>query len=121
MAVEIGEARESWGMNVWARAEDIANNLKNDRAPFYIVFAAKEDRSKPGTFNQGFRMYRDRPPQLIGVLVWYVDNAQGIFELVPELSIPPDVPIDPALLSTKSQDASQAIMEVGQSMGVLLS
>lgn len=118
---EIGESREQWGLSVWRQAEDIANNLKSDTEPFYIVFAAKQDRNKEGTFRQGFRMYRQKPPKLIGVLVWYVDNSKGIFELVPELSIPPDVPLDESLLSTNSSDASTAIMEVGQKMGVLLS
>lgn len=121
MAQEIGESREQWGLAVWQQAEEIANRLKSDEKPFYIVFAAKEDRAKPGTFRQAFRMYRQRPPQLIGILVWYVDNKQGIFRLVPELSIPPDVPIDEKLLSKDSKDASTAVMEVGQSMGVLLS
>jgi len=121
MAQEIGESREQWGQAVWAQAEDIANNLKSDTKPFYIVFAAKEDKAKPGTFRQAFRMYRQRPPKLIGVLVWYVDNTQGIFRLEPELSIPPDVPIDESLLSKDSKDASSEIMELGQRMGVLLS
>lgn len=118
---EIGESREAWGRDVWAKAEQMANDLKSDVKPFYIVFAAKQDKSTPGAFRQAFRMYRDRPPKIIGLLVWYVDNAQGIFQFVPELSIPPDVPIDPLLLSTKSEDASTSIMEAGQKMGILLS
>lgn len=121
MAQEIGESREAWGLDVWHKAEDIANNLKNDPKPFYIVYAAKEDKNQPGTFRQAFRMYRQRPPKLLGILVWYVDNAQGIFQIVPELSIPPDVPLDPLLLSEEKGDMSQSLMEVGQSMGVLLS
>lgn len=121
MAQEIGDSREQWGWNVWHQAEEIANNLKSDREPFYIVFAAKQDKSKEGTFRQSFRMYRQRPPKLLGILVWYVDNTRGVFELVPELSLPPDVPIDPSLLSTERADASSALMEVGQKMGVLLS
>lgn len=121
MAQEIGESREAWGQNVWAQAEDIAANLKRDPEPFYIVFCAKEDKGRPGTFRQAFRMYRQRPPKLIGVLVWFVDNSKGEFRFVPELSIPPDVPIDPSLLSKDSKDASSELMEVGRSMGVLLS
>jgi hypothetical protein len=118
---EIGESREAWGKDVWAKAEEMANNLKSDVKPFYIVFAAKQDKNKPGTFRQAFRLYRQRPPKIIGLLVWYVDNAQGIFQFVPELSIPPDVPIDESLLSKSSKDASPELMEVGQKMGILLS
>lgn len=120
MVQEIGESREQWGRDVWAQAEEMANNLKSDVKPFYIVYAAKQDKAEPHKFRQAFRMYRQRPPKIIGLLVWYVDNTQGIFQFVPELSIPPDVPIDPALLSTDSKDASPELMEVGQKMGILL-
>lgn len=121
MTQKIGESREQWGLAVWQQAEEIANRLKSDEKPFYIVFAAKQDKSSPGTFRQAFRMYRQRPPKLIGILVWYVDNKQGIFRIVPELSIPPDVPIDESLLSKDSKDSFAAISEVGEKMGVILS
>lgn len=121
MAQEIGESITAWGTDVWRQAEEMANNLKSDVKPFYIVYAAKQDKSQPWKFRQAFRMYRQRPPKLLGILVWYVDNAQGIFQLVPELSLPPDVPLDPTLLSTDSKDSFASIAEVGQSMGVLLS
>lgn len=121
MAQEIGESREAWAADVWKQAEKIADELKRDVKPFYIVYAAKQDKHSPGAFRQSFRMYRNRPPKIIGILVWYVDNAQGIFNFVPELSVPPDVPLDPELLSKDSNDAYESVMEVGQSMGVLLS
>ena len=121
MAQEIGESITAWGTDVWAQAEDIANKLKSDVKPFYIVYAAKQDKSQPGVFRQAFKVYRDRPPKIIGLLVWYVDNAQGIFQFMPELSIPPDVPLDPSLLSTDSKDSFPELMEMGQKMGILLS
>lgn len=121
MAQEIGESREQWGRDVWAQAEAFAGRLKSDKKPFYVVFAAKSDKANPGVFRQSFRFYRQRPPKIIGLLVWYVDNTQGIFQFVPELSIPPDVPLDPSLLSQDSKDASPELMEVGQKMGILLS
>ena len=118
---EIGESITAWGTDVWREAEDIASRLKSDPKPFYIVYAAKQDKSDPHKFRQAFRMYRQRPPKVIGMLVWFVDNAQGIFEFMPDLSVPPDVPIDESLLSTKSCDFSQNIAAVGQKMGILLS
>ena len=118
---EIGESITAWGTDVWRQAEDIASKLRSEVKPFYIVYAAKQDKSNPHKFNQAFRLYRDRPPRIIGILVWYVDNSKGIFELVPDLSVPPDVPIDPSLLSTKSQDACPELMEMGKKMGILLS
>lgn len=118
---EIGESREAWGADVWAKAEQMANDLKSDVKPFYIVYAAKQDKSDPSVFRQAFRFYRQRPPKIIGLLVWYVDNSQGIFRFEPSLSIPPDVPIDESLLSTKSSDVFESVANVGQQMGILLS
>jgi hypothetical protein len=117
---EIGESREQWGCDVWNKAQDFANQILSDK-PFYVVFAAKSDKARPNVFRQAFKAYYSRPPKLIGVLVWFVDKAKGLFDLVPELSIPPDVPLDPELLSKSSKDASTRIMEVGQELGVVLS
>lgn len=118
---EIGESREQWGRDVWAKAEEIAHSMKSETDPFYIVFAAKQDRQYDGAFRQAFKIYRQRPQKLIGLLVWYVDNVDGIFSFVPELSIPPDVPLDESLLSQDSEDAFPEIMKIGQQMGILLS
>lgn len=121
MAQELGESRDAWGKDVWAKAEDFANSFKRDVKPFYIVFAAKQDKANPGVFRQSFRFYRQRPPKIIGLLVWYVDNTQGIFQFVPDLSIPPDIPLDPSLLSTDEKDVFPEVMEAGRKMGILLS
>ena len=121
MPVEMQEARETWGRDVWNKAEQFASTMKNDKRPFYVVFAAKQDKAYSGVFRQAFRFYRQKPPQVIGLLVWYVDHPNGVFKLVPELSIPPDVPLDTNLMSHDTKDASPALMEVGQKMGVLLS
>ena len=117
----LGESREAWGKDVWAKAEAFANDLKSDRQPFYIVFAAKQDKSQPGLFRQAFRFYRQKPPKVIGLLVWYVDHVNGVFKFMPDLSIPPDVPLDTNLMSHDTKDMSPALMEVGEKMGVLLS
>jgi hypothetical protein len=116
----IGESREAWGWDIWRKAEDFAGKVKADK-PFYVVFAAKGERARPNVFRQAFKAYFQRPPKMLGILVWSVDQARGLFELVPELSIPPDVPLDPALLSTDSADQCASIMETGQRMGVILS
>lgn len=120
MAQEIGESRDAWGFDVWQKAEEYANAFKSDKEPFYVVYAAKQDKGRENTFRQSFRFYRQRPPKVIGLLVWYVDNSKGIFTLVPELSIPPDVPVDPSLLSKDRRDSFEKISEVGQEMGILL-
>ena len=118
---EIGESRDAWGLDVMKKAEEFANNLKSETKPFYIVFAAKQDKTTPGLFRQAFRFYRQRPPRVLGLLVWYCDHKKALFKFVPELSLPPDVPVDPSLLSTKSCDELPSVMEKGKEMNVLLS
>jgi hypothetical protein len=121
MAVEIGEAREAWGMNVLNLVTDFAEQMKHVREPFYIVFHAKQDRNNPNTFRQAIRAYYEKPPFLLGLLVWYVDHRKSEIRFVPELSSPPDVPIDPSLLSDKAEDAFTRVMETGQKAKILLS
>lgn len=120
MGQEIGESRDAWGFDVWKQAEEYANSFKRDTRPFYVVYAAKQDKSQAGVFRQSFRFYRQRPPKIIGLLVWYVDTGKGIFRFVPELSIPPDVPIDQSLLSKDRKETFESISQVGQEMGILL-
>lgn len=121
MTQTLGESREAWGEAVCKMAEDFVNNTKSDVKPFYIVFAAKPDKNKPSVMRQTMKAYRQRPPAILGILVWYVDNAQGIFEFMPELSSPPDIPIDESLLSTKSSDSFERVAQQGKKMNVILS
>jgi hypothetical protein len=122
MAIEIGEAREAWGWDVWRKAEDICQNTKASKRPFYIVYAAKADRGieDVDAFRQTFKMYKAKPPKMLGILVWHV-NKEGDFSFVSELSLPPDVPLDPNLLSTKSSDMFASVAEQGSKANVLLS
>jgi hypothetical protein len=126
MVQEIGESRDAWGSKVWQMAEDFANNMKKEVKPFYIVYAAKYDpyRSEvtgKGVYNQTMKAYYQRPAPMLGILTWYVDNAQGIFQFIPELSAPPDVPLDPRLLSTDSDDSSARVAQQGQKLHAIVS
>jgi hypothetical protein len=125
MAQEIGESREAWGMDVMKMAEEFATNTKADR-PFYIVYACKEDKGatqrlgRPA-FRQVMKAYHSRPPAMLGILVWYVDKAKSEFSFVPELSAPPDIPLDERLLSDKASDASVSVMNQGKKLNALIS
>lgn len=124
MPTEIGTAREEWGRNVWLMAEDFANHMKSEERPFYIVYACKEDKPQSKrlgypVFKQAIKAYYERPPAILGILVWYVDNKRGIFEFKPELSAPFDVPVDPKLLSTDSKDLSARVAEQGEKLKVV--
>ncbi len=119
--ITVGDVREKWATDVWEKAEDFANHLKHEDRPFYIVFACKPDKSNPDRFYQGIRAYYQRPPLILGILVWYVDNSKGIFQFVPELSAPLDLPTDPNLLSDKAEDMSPRVAAQGEKLNVLLS
>ncbi len=126
MAQEIGESREKFGWDVMKMAEDFANNTKNEVRPFYIVYACKEDRGMSNqlgrtAFKQAMKAYYHKPPAMLGILVWYVHHPKGEFRFVPELSAPPDVPLDPALLSDKASDASERVAAQGNKLNALVS
>ena len=126
MAQEIGESREKWGWDVMQMAEDFANNTKSEVRPFYIVYACKEDKGmskKMGrsTFKQAMKAYYDKPPAILGILVWYVNHPKGEFRFLPELSSPMDVPLDERLLSEKASDVSDRVASQGAKLNVLVS
>ena len=126
MAQELGESREAFGQAVWHMAEDFANHMKHETRPFYIVYACKEDRGMSQrlgrvAFKQAIKAYYDRPPAILGILVWYVDNTKGEFSFVPELSAPPDVPLDPSLLSNKESDSFERVAVQGKKLNSILS
>lgn len=121
MVQTIGESRDAWAKDVWQMAEDFANNMKHETRPFYIVYAAKGDMYNPHKFRQTIKAYYARPPAMIGILVWFVNNPLGEFRFIPELSAPPDVPLDPNLLSDKASDASERVAAQGAKLNVLVS
>lgn len=126
MAQEIGESRDVWGWNVMKMAEDFANNMKKETRPFYIAYCAKLDpheskRLGRGAYRQAIKAYFKRPALMLGILVWYVNHKTGEFRFCPELSAPPDVPVDPSLLGEKAEDALPSVMEKGKELNVLVS
>lgn len=126
MAQEIGESREAWGRDVMKMAENFANNMRSEVKPFYIVYACKQDipmsnKLGRGVYKQAMKAYYSRPPQMLGILVWYVNHPMGEFQFMPELSAPPDIPVDPALLSDKAEDMLPTVMAKGKELNVLVS
>lgn len=126
MSQEIGETREKLGRDIWQMAEDFATKSKDDGRPYYIVYACKEDKAasvKMGrlVLRQTMKAYYQKPPAILGILVWYVDKKIGEFRFEPELSAPPDVPIDPNMLSTDKDDTSERVALQGEKLGALVS
>lgn len=121
MTQEMGETREAMGHALMRLVDEWVNNLKSQTEPYYLVFAAKPDMHSPNAIRQGMKAYRARPPKLLGILVWYVDNSKGLVEIVPELSSPPDIPLNPELLSTKSEDFFSVVADQGKKFQVIVS
>lgn len=125
MTQEIGESREAWGKDVWDKASDIALNAKASDRPFYIVYACKEDKAMSNqlgkvAFKQAFNLYKQKPPLILGILTWYVDQT-GELWFKPELSAPYDVPVDPNLLSDKTSEVFESVADQGEKLNVLVS
>lgn len=131
MVQEMGETRDALAMATWIKAEKIAHDHAKEKKPFYIVYAAKPDPGLAGAVVDGivaaggiresFRLTHNRPQAILGQLVWFVNNAMGEFQFLPDLSFPPDIPLDPYLLSDRSEDQLYSIMDKGKQMKVLVS
>lgn len=122
---QLGETREQMALDCVRLVEEFAENMRSEKRPFYIVYFAKPDADINGTGIKGIRQtvkaYYNRPAPLLGILVWYVNNPMGIFQFIPELSSHPDVPTDPNMLSTKSEDSFSSVMEKGKNLNVIVS
>lgn len=131
MVETLGDLREMMGWGAMLKAEKIANENRNIDGPFYIVMGAKADPHLRGSIVNGqycsgglqehWVVTNLRPPKVLGILVWYVDHKLGVFEIVEELSLPPDIPLDPSLLSDRSEDQCHSVMQTGKDNQVLLS
>jgi hypothetical protein len=129
MPQTMGETREAMSRGCMELVEDFVNNMKHEVKPFYIMYAAKPDhntseidgRKVSGAIKQAIKATSIRPPKLLGFLVWYVDNSRGIFEFLPELSSPPDIPLDESLLSDRPEDFFPSIASKASSFNVLVS
>jgi hypothetical protein len=121
MTLELGELREAMSRGCMQYVEDFVSKMKHEKTPFYAVYCARPNYLVPNQIRQTVKAYREKPPSLIGVLVWYVDNAKGLFEFKPELSAPWDVPSHPLLLSDRPEDQFISVMERGKELNVLVS
>jgi len=130
MAEELGTVREAMAQDCVKKAEKIANDRKNESKPFYIIYSAKVDPNLSGAdawgkriaggIRESFKLSYERPPFILGCLVWFVNNPLGVFEFVSELSSPPDIPLDQSLLSTKSEDFSVSVANKAKNMGKVI-
>lgn len=119
MVQEIGETRDQMSRDLIEKVTKLVEDKKEDKEPFYIIYHAKPHRSQPNTIVSSLKMCRKPPINILGILVWYVDNSNGIFEFREDLSSPPDVPTNPALLSTNPKDMFPSVAKRGQILQVV--
>lgn len=121
MVQELGETRDAMAAGCMKYVEDYVSKMKHETEPYYLVYCARENNMNLGEIRQTIKAYRQKPPALIGVLVWYVDNKLGLMEFRPDLSAPWDIPSNPETLSDKSEDKFIRVMERGQQLKILTS
>lgn len=121
MVQELGETRDAMAAGCIKYVEDFVSKMKHEYEPFYVVYCARQDYLTPNRIIQTIKAYRDRPPSVLGILVWYVDNPKGIMQFRPDLSAPWDVPLDESNLSDKSYDQFARVMQRGEDMKVIVS
>ncbi len=112
--MQMGDVRESMAQGCMDYVHDFVHKMSHIKEPFYVVYYATVDRLTPNKINQTVKAYHQKPPFMIGVLVWYVNNRLGICDLVPELSSPPDYPIDPKFLSDDPKDLIVSVAQQGK-------
>lgn len=117
----LGDVREEMAKGCLDYVEDFYNGMQHIKEPFYIVYYADVDHINPNRIIQTVKAYHKKPPFILGLLVWYVDNAKGIFMFRADLSSPPDVPLNPATLSDRKEDQITSIMEKGTKLPVIMS
>lgn len=118
---EMGETREPMARDCVRDALRIANLYEHLGVDFWICFASKPHTQRKNTAVHGWEVVFRRPPRAIpGMLVFHVDVKKKDMNIVPELSLPYDVPLDEAELSTNSKDVSASIAETAKKSGSIL-
>jgi len=106
MMQEVGETADAY-MSELAKLVDETIRVNGDRTdPYYIWIAHKPMKIKDayGRFmiKQHYKVYKDRPPSMMGTIIVKVDNRAGKTEW--EIN-PPDVPFNYEALGCKKDKA----------------
>lgn len=119
---EMGETREPMAMDCWTQAQELAEKyaqkLKHD---FWLLCAYKPHVNIPNALVAGWEVIAKRPPKgMVGVLVfkWVHKDKRLIVEA--ELSLPFDVPISEAEMSSKSSDYTQTVADAAKKSQAIL-
>lgn len=119
---EMGETREPMAGDCWSDAQRLANSyskqLKHD---FWVLYAAKPHVNNPNAIVAGWEVIAKRPPQgMVGVLVFKWSHVDQALTVDTELSLPYDVPLSEAELSTRKEDVVTTVAEAAKKSGSIL-
>lgn len=99
----------------------IANLYEFVGKDFWICFASKAHRSRKYAAVNGWEVVWQRPSRaVVGMLVWHVDSKKKEMNLVPELSLPYDIPLIQTQLSEDSKDVIASVAKAGQNSGSVM-
>lgn len=119
MSQQLGETREPMCAGAMKYVSDFVSNMSHEKEPYWVCYCARPNYLVPNQIKQTVRAYGKKPPACIGILTWYVDPIKGIFEFLPELSAPWDMPQNPDTISEKSEDRFERVMQRGQELEIL--
>jgi len=119
---EMGETREPMAFDCWTDANRLAEmyskNLKHD---FWVLYAAKPHVTMPNAIVAGWEVIAKRPPQaMVGVLVFKWSHHQKKLSVEIDLSLPYDIPLSEAEMSTNKKDMTPTLADAAQKSGSIL-
>lgn len=103
---EMGETREPMAAACWKDAHRFAEAYdKALQRDFWVMFAAKPSNTYERAAVMGWRMAIKRPPRaMVGVMVFKWSHADQQLTVETDLSLPYDIPLSDAELSTSAGD-----------------
>lgn len=99
-------------------AEKYAKHLKHD---FWVLYAAKPHVRDKNAIVAGWEVIAKRPPKaMVGVLVFKWDYKDKRLTVEQDFSLPYDIPISEAEMSTNAKDVIVTVGEAAKKSGSIL-
>lgn len=119
---EMGETREPMARDCWEDANRLARLYeKKLNRTFWILYAAKPHVNIKGAIVAGWEVIAKRPPQaMVGVLVFKWCHKDKNLTIEEDLSLPFDVPISEAEMSTSARDFVPSLEIAAKKSGSIL-
>lgn len=119
---EMGETREPMARDCWGDANRLAEMYdKKMGRDFWVLYAAKPHTQHQHAIVAGWEVIAKRPPApMVGVLVFKWSHADKRLTVETDLSLPYDVPLSDAELSTSNKDVVHTLGETAKKSGSIL-